>query len=107
MTPAEIVTVASDTAAALSAADSGWRFVNSITKLIHALSCVPDYSSPVFSSEQIAKLESAGVQAIAAIEDRIETGDDAERIQLQMANAVYKLRRELEYVDSWRRHYLS
>jgi hypothetical protein len=107
MTPLEIVTVASDTAQALSQSASGRIFTKSIKKILDALSCVPDYAHAAFSSEQIAQLQLNGEQTIAAIELRIETGDDNGTAQLEMARAIYELRRELEDIDRWRRHYLG
>ena len=106
MTPSEIVTVASETAQALVQTESGRSFMKSITKIVDALSRVPDCSSTAFSSQDIARLQLAAEQAIAAIEVRIETGDDNGTVQLEMARAIYELRRELEEIDRWRQHYL-
>jgi hypothetical protein len=88
MTPPEIVTIASETMQALSQAASGRVFMKSITKFIDALSCVPDYSHAAFSSEEVARLQHATVQ-------------------LELARAIYELRRELEEISRWRRHYLG
>ena len=106
MTPSEIVTIVSETAQTLVQTESGRSFVKSITKIVDALSRVPDCSSTAFSSEEIARLQLAAEQAITAIEVRIETGDDNETVQLELARAIYELRRELEEVDRWRQHYL-
>ena len=106
MTPSELVTAVSETAQALAQTESGRSFVKSIAKILDALSRVPDYSSTAFSSEEIARLQLAAEQSITAIEVRIETGDDNGTVQLKLARAIYELRRELEEVDRWRRHYL-
>ena len=106
MTPSELVTVVSETAQALVQTESGRSFVKSIEKILDALSRVPDYSSTAFSREEIARLQLAAEQAITAIEVRIETGEDNGSVQLKLARAIYELRRELEEVDRWRRHYL-
>jgi hypothetical protein len=106
MTPSEIVTIVSETAQALVQTESGRSFVKSITKIVDALSCVPDQSSTAFSRQEIAQLQLAAEQTIAAIEVRIETGDDNGTVQLKLARAIYELRRELEQVDQWRQHYL-
>ena len=106
MTPSEIVTIVSETAQTLVQTESGRNFVKSITKIVDALSRVPDCSSTAFSSEEIARLQSGAEQAISAIEVRIEAGDDNGTVQLELARAIYELRRELEDVDRWRQHYL-
>ena len=107
MTPSEIVTVASETMQALSQATSGRNFMKSIVKFIHALECVPDYSDAAFSNQEIVRLQQTAEQTIAAIELRIETGDDNGTVQLELARAIYELRRELEDVSRWRQHYLG
>jgi hypothetical protein len=107
MTPSEIVTIASETMQALSVAASGRVFMKSTTKLIDALSCVPDYSYAAFSSEEVVRLQQTAEQTIAAIELRIETGDDNATAQLELARAIYELRRELEDIGRWRQHYLG
>ncbi len=107
MTPSEIVTVASEAAQALSQAAPGRIFMKSIMKIVDALSRVPDYSHAAFSSQEIAQLQLAAEQTIAAVELRIETGDDNGTVQLELARAIYELRRELEDINRWREHYLS
>lgn len=107
MTPSEIVTVASETVQALSHAVSGRTFVKSIKKLVDALARVPDYSSAAFSSQEIAQLQLAAEQTIAAVELRIETGDDNGTVQLELARSVYELRLKVEDINRWRRHYLG
>jgi anaerobic glycerol-3-phosphate dehydrogenase len=107
MTPSEIVTIASETMQALSQATSGRVFMKSTAKFLNALSRVPDYPYAAFSSQEVVRLQQTAEQTIAAIELRIETGDDNGTVQLELARAIYELRRELEDVSRWRQHYLG
>jgi hypothetical protein len=107
MTPAEIGTIASEMMQALSQATSGRVFVKSILKFIDALSYVPDYSDTAFSSQEIARLQETAEQTIAAIELRLETGNDNATVQLDLARAIYELRRKLEDISRRRQHHLG
>jgi len=105
MTPTEIVTTTTETAPTLSVDASAAAFVKSITTMVDAFSRVPDFPYSAFSRGQIAQLQLTAEQTIAAIERRLEGGADKRSVQLELAEAIYAVRRELEDINRWQRHF--
>ena len=50
-------------------------------------------------------LQPVAEQVIQQIEDHLATVSDRHAIQRSLAEAIYELRRTLEELDYWRRHY--
>jgi hypothetical protein len=76
--------------------------VNAFTQL---LVTVPDYAPRGWSADSIARLGALAEDVISRIEQRVGTGDDSSAVQLDLVEAVYEIRRALEEIDRWRRHY--
>jgi len=71
----------------------------------HLLTTVPDYPPREFSTDSIGVLAQMAEDVITRIERRVSTGDDSGAVQLDLVEAVYDIRRALEEIDRWRRHY--
>ena len=46
-------------------------------------------------------------ETVEAIERRLDSGGDGEKVQQQLAGTVYEVRRRMEAVEVWFRHYTS
>jgi hypothetical protein len=82
-------------------------FLKSVRDFVAALSRVPDYPAGTFSPVEIAQLSSTSERVIGSIETRIESRQDPSGIQQQLAESIYDVRRELEEIGRWRRHFLQ
>lgn len=72
-----------------------------------ALARVPDYPAADFSPVEIEQLSSTAEHVIAAIERRIDADEDRDRVKQELAETIYEMRRRLEEISRWRRHYLQ
>ena len=82
-------------------------FLKSVRDFVAALSRVPDCAADTFSSVEIAQLSSASERVILTIETRIESGQDASGIRQQLSESIDDVRRELDEISRWRRHFLQ
>lgn len=74
-----------------------------IGRFIQLLKAAADPDSPAISGAEIRTLQAISDRAIEIIEARIDTGQDKDTVQRELAGAVYEIRRNLELVDRWRR----
>ena len=102
---ADIVLHAADAAARLN--DAHWRrpFEHAATRFIQVLGSVPDCRAHEISDAEVRALQRIAEGVIDRIEARIDTGADSAAIQRALAGRVYEIRRLLEEVYEWRRHY--
>jgi hypothetical protein len=82
-------------------------FLKSVRDFVAALSRVPDCPADTFSSVEIAQLSSAAERVILTIEARIESAQDRSGVRQQLAESIDDVRRELDEVSRWRRHFLQ
>ena len=82
-------------------------FHRQIGAFVQLLATIPDYAPRDFSSEAIAVLRTLAEGVIAHIEERLSTIGDSHRIRVDLAETVYDIRRALEEIDTWRRHYVD
>jgi hypothetical protein len=101
----ELLGAISAAAEGLSSA-SGRTFLKLLRDFVGALAHVPDFPSAEFTPVEIEHLSATAERVIEAIERRIEAGNDRMTTQRELAEAVYEIRRELEEIAHWRRHYL-
>jgi hypothetical protein len=99
------VVAASRAVEALTPEISTRKFLTSVRAVIDALALVPDYAPPALSHGDLDTLQTLGERAIAAIELRLAREEAQGSSQVELARAVYDLRRELEELDRWRKHY--
>jgi hypothetical protein len=58
-----------------------------------------------FHAISIALLTTLGEEVIARIEERVSAGVDSDSVQRELVSDVYGIRREVEEVDRWHRHF--
>jgi hypothetical protein len=80
-------------------------FEQAVRNFAHLLGGVPDCAAGELGDEEVDLLSSMGSQVIDEIERRLddETVDDAD--QQKLVSVVYRIRRHLEEMEMWRRHY--
>jgi hypothetical protein len=85
----------------------GRPFIRSIRAFVAALKRVPDGGPSDYQHEQLVAIRDLGERVIAEIEDRLEDADDRPQIQRELAEAIYSIRRAVENIYRWERHFLS
>ena len=75
-------------------------------EFVGALAHVPDFPAAEFTPLEIEQLSATAEQVIEAIERRLENSKDRVATQQELAESVYEIRREMEEITRWRRHYL-
>ena len=101
----ELVAKAAELADIVLATEPSHAFAKAVGNFVQALATVPDYPSATFSDDAVARLLSLSEQVIEQIEQRINTEKDGAPVQQDIVGAVYEIRRVLENIDRWRRHY--
>jgi chorismate mutase len=91
----------------LTTESSARAYLKQLRDFVAALSRIPDYPAGTFSSVEIAQVSSTCERVITQIEQRIEAGDDPSGVKQQLAEAIYDVRREMEEVARWGRHFLQ
>jgi hypothetical protein len=91
---------------AISAAAEGLSSASGRTFLKLMREFVPDFPAAEFTTLEIEQLSATAEQVIEAIERRLENSRDRVATQQELAESVYEIRRELEEITRWRRHYL-
>ena len=105
MRPTSPIVDASQAARKLRPSAFGHTFIKAVRRILDALARVPDYQPDAVSDEDIQRLHAIGESTIAAIEHRLDAGHDRMSVRLELAEAVYAIRRELEEITRWRHHY--
>jgi hypothetical protein len=101
----ELLGAISAAAEGLSSA-SGRTFLKLMREFVGALAHVPDFPAAEFTPLEIEQLSATAEQVIEAIERRLEHSKDRVATQQELAESVYEIRREMEEITRWRRHYL-
>jgi hypothetical protein len=100
-----------DTAAKLTEAirDAHRRrpFETAVHDFVRLLATIPDYPAKDFSGDTLRDLKTLAEDVIANIENRLSANADSSADQQQLASGVYEIRRLLEEINLWRRHYLG
>ena len=104
---ADIMREAVDAAARLN--DAHWRrpFEHAATRFVQLLGSVPDCGADEISDADVRALQRIAEGVIDRIEARLGTGADSAAIQRALAGKVYEIRRLLEEVYDWRRHFAA
>jgi hypothetical protein len=78
------------------------------TKLSHVVSligAIPDSPPERFTADAMVRLRELTEEAVEAIERRIDSGGDGDKVQQRLAGTVYEIRRRTEAVEVWFRHF--
>lgn len=103
--PADVVRQAVELAGAIRETARRRAFEKAVRGFVQLLATVPDHPAREFSGEQIEVLRTLAESVIDRIEERISVDDDPASVQMELAGAVYEIRRRLENIDQWRRHF--
>lgn len=93
--------------AAMAAIDAveGRSFGKHVDQFLDALRRVPDHPPEDVSDADAAALLLLVDQVLDAIEDRIESGRDAQSVQQRLVRVVYGSRAAMEEIHRWHRHF--
>jgi hypothetical protein len=79
-------------------------FRHAVSDFIRVLGSVPDEGADTVSNDEVRVLQTLGENVIDAIEARVPDIANAADAQA-LVSSVYEIRRLLEEVTHWRRHY--
>jgi len=99
-----LVALAAQAAARVRDAGSVRTSVHAAAAFIDLLGTVPDEAADALSAGDAVTLQQLAEQVIDSIEARIAGTSRAKDAQT-LASDVYEIRRQLEEVNRWRRHY--
>src|SRR4051812_38360763 len=81
------------------------RLQDLVGEFTQVLECVPDYPAHAFSAASLGRVNAQSEAVIARIERWIDSGVGDRDDQQRLAGAVYEMRRALEEIDRWQKHY--
>jgi hypothetical protein len=92
---------------AVTNTEPGRSFRKRIRDFVDELARVPDHTATEFSPLEIEQLSSKAEHVIAAIERQIEDAGADGGARQDLNEAIDDVRRQLEEINRWRRHYLQ
>ena len=98
-------TVAMNVAQTVFAAKRSSQLNRAVREFVDVLRTIPDCAAGAVSAGSIQLLQHLGERVIEQVEQRLAEGADRERMQQELAAAVYDIRSALEEVDRWQRHF--
>jgi len=101
----ELVAKAAEIADIILTTEPSHAFAKAVGRFVQVLATVPDHPPETVSDDTVSRLLSLSEQVIEQIEQRINTEKDGAAVQQDIVGAVYEIRRVLENIDRWRRHY--
>jgi hypothetical protein len=81
------------------------RFQAAATNFAGLLGGVPDCAAGEVGDEEVDRLARVASEVIDAIELRVDDDTLRESDKLELVTVVYRIRRHLEELEYWRRHY--
>ncbi len=82
-------------------------FTDKLKQIVRALGTIPDAAPGEFTATDMKRLSQLAEETVEAIERRIDSGGDGEKVQQQLAGTVYEIRRRMEVVETWFRHFAN
>jgi hypothetical protein len=79
-------------------------FTSKLSHVVSAIGAIPDSRPRGFTAETVLRLRELVEETVEAVERRIDSGGDGEKVQQQLAGTVYEIRRRMEAVETWVRH---
>ena len=101
------LTYASELAAAVATATHERDILKAVRSFLRFLQGVPDSAPAEWSHESLARLGKTSEDVVAAIERAIEGAGKAGSSARTLAEEIYAIRRALEGIDHWERHFLG
>ena len=82
-------------------------FTHKLAHLVGVIGAIPDSPPQGFTEDAMLRLRQLADETVEAVERRIESGVDEEASQQQLAGTVYEIRRRMEAVEIWFRHFAN
>ena len=82
-------------------------FTHKLAHLVTAFGAIPDSWPHDFTADAIVRLRELADETVEAIEQRIDAGGDGEKVQQRLAGTVYEVRKRMEAVEVWFKHYYT
>lgn len=83
------------------------HFTSRLAHLVSLMGAVQDSPPERLTSGNMVRLRQLVQEAIDAIETRIDSGRDGQRVQRELVGTVYEITRRLEGVEAWANHFRS
>jgi hypothetical protein len=84
----------------------GRSFIKAVRAFVAGLGLLPDAAPTECSRDTLMNIRDLANRVVDEIEDRLEDDDDSLATQRELAGAIYRIRRTLEEIDLWERHFL-
>jgi hypothetical protein len=107
MSATDLMRAASAAAQGLSSDASGRTFRRLLEDFVNAMARVPDHPGGDFTSVEVEHLSATAEHVIAAIERRLDGSDEGSGTRQELTECIEDIRRNLEAIGRWRRHYLQ
>ena len=89
----------------ISARVFGHSFVADLHAFLERLVAIPDCGPGEATEAVMQEIRHEADRMIEAIETRIESGGDRQASQHEMAAVIYRIRRAMENIEAWHRHF--
>ncbi len=100
-----LVARAAELSAVVRASASPCRFAGAVRRFERLLAVVPDYRPLDLRPGDIEALAQISEGLIDQIEDRIGAETDSDSVQQELVMTLYDIRRDLEEIHRWHRHF--
>ena len=107
MTTASVVDEIDTTVQAIRREPHLRGFTNRLSHVVSVIGNIPDSPPERFTADTMIRLRKLAEEAVEAVESRIDSGDDADKVQQELAGTVYEIRRRMEAVEIWFRHFTN
>jgi hypothetical protein len=85
----------------------GRPLVQAVQEFVTKLEALPDAGPSEHTREELVLTRDLAECVVTEIENRIGGGNGAPRMEQELAGAVYAIRRALEGIHRWERHFLD
>jgi len=79
-------------------------FTHKLARVVSAIGAIADLPPQEVTAEAMVRLRELADETVEAIEGRIDTAGDI-HTQQRLAGTVYEIRRRMEVVETWFRHF--
>lgn len=83
----------------------GGAFVADVERFVAYLGAMPDNRVSDITESVVASVRHEADHIVDCIEERLENGGDGSSVQQKLAASIYDVRRNMEQVELWFRHY--
>ena len=80
-------------------------FTQKLGHVVTAFGAIPDSPPRGFTADAMVRLRELADETVEAIEQRLDSGGDGNKVQQKLAGTVYEVRKRMEAVEVWFKHY--